>query len=223
MKKLLKLSVLAAAVFATAYVHADTLSLTQGTQSSTVPDATNIVLNGSDYTTAYSISLDLFGYQGETWTVSPYAVGSYAEPQTQEEALAFNMIGTDPGAYPTWALLNAIYYFSGTYPSSEPIVPQLANTIAVIEGVVNDVDNGAPVAGFPAFDDGSVTMLYASWGSENPSYDGQPPTMIMATSALPVSATPEPTSLLLLATGLLGFASAYRKFKTATSANLDAV
>jgi hypothetical protein len=68
-----------------------------------------------------------------------------------------------------------------------------------------------PDANIPAFDNGYVSLL-------EPAVLGSSQYLLTDTQQamyVPPAATPEPTSLLLLATGLFGFAGTYCKLKKA--------
>jgi hypothetical protein len=206
MKTLLRLSALTLGLaLASTVSYADTVSMTfnsvGGANNGTdyiYPYYFNI--NGSStLTSLMCVSYDNEVWQGESWTATVAPITTTSAVAAQKDAYLFSLLGDS--TYTTNDIQEAIWELSAANPSSVPttsIDPTLLSDAAT---AVSAADEG----GSATFDDGQYLLYPANAGSQNPSTDGTPQNYIG------VSPVPEPGSIFLLATGLLGFAVFYRR------------
>jgi hypothetical protein len=191
--------------FAATASYADTVSMTF--------TGTSGVSNGTDYIYPYYFSIDgsttstnlmcvSFNnevYQGESWTATTAAVTTASSKTAQEDAYLFSLIGD--GIYSNNDIQEAAWYLGASNPSAVPTTPADHALLAAASSAVTQADLG----GMSTFDNGQFTLFTPVAGSQ-PSNDGIPQTFVG------IAPTPEPGSLLLLASGLFGCAGlVYRR------------
>jgi hypothetical protein len=156
-------------------------------------------INGSStQTSLMCVSYDNEIWQGESWTATTSPITTASSIVGQEDAYLFSLIGGS--MYSNNDIQEAAWYLSASNPSSVPTTP---NDTALLLAASNAVTNGIDLS---SFDDGQFTLYTADPGSQIPLTDGTPQNFVG------VSPVPEPGSLLLLATGLFGFAGVlYRR------------
>jgi PEP-CTERM motif len=164
--------------------------------------------NGADYIYPYLFSINgsstltplmcvLFDNNisvGETWTATQQAINTSSSTVAQEDAYLFSLIGG-----PTYSINDiqeAVWFLSASNPASVPITandPLLLSLAAQAVGGPNTA----------SFDNGQFSIYVANDGSQTAGF-GQPQNFVG------ISPTPEPSSLLLLTTGVLGAAGIVR-------------
>jgi hypothetical protein len=185
--------------------YADTVSMTfTGTSGAS---------NGTDYIYPYHFSIDgsttsanlmcvSFNneiYQGESWTATTAAVTTASSKIAQEDAYLFSLIGG--GTYSNNDIQEAAWYLGASNPSAVPTTSADPALLTAASNAVTQADLG----GMSSFDNGQFTLFTPVSGSQ-PSNDGIPQTFVG------LAPTPEPGSLLLLASGLFGCAGfVYRR------------
>ncbi len=187
--------------------YADTVSMTI-TGTSGANNGTDYIypyyfsINGSStQTSLMCVSFDNEIYNGESWTATVSPITTSSSFIAQEDAYLFSQLGD--GTYSNNAIQEAAWYLSASNPSSVPIT---SNDPALLAAASNAVTNGIDLS---SFDAGQFTLYTPVAGSQKPSNDGLPQTFVG------VSPVPEPSSLLLLASGLFGCAGLlYRQRRT---------
>ena len=192
--------------FAATASYADTVSMTF--------TGTSGVSNGADYIYPYYFSINgsttstnlmcvSFNneiYQGESWTATTAGITTASTKTAQEDAYLFSLIGG--GTYSNNDIQEAAWYLGASNPSAVPTTSADPALLAAASNAVTQADLG----GVSSFDDGQFTLFTPVPGSQNPSNDGIPQVFVG------VAPTPEPGSLLLLASGLFGGAGfVYRR------------
>ncbi len=191
--------------FAATASYADTVSMTfTGTSGAN---------NGSDYIYPYYFSIngsksstDLMCvsfnneiYQGESWMATASSITTTSSTTAQEDAYLFSLIGNS--SYSNNDIQEAAWYLSASNPSA---VPTTSNDPALLMAAASAVTL-ADMGGMNNFDSGQFT-LYTPIPGTQPWNDGLPQNFVGT------SVTPEPSSLLLLASGLFGCAAfVYRR------------
>src|ERR1700679_2658759 len=202
MKILLKLSALALGLaMASTVSYADTVSMNFNSVGGASNGTDyiypyNFSINGSSTLTALMcVSYEDEIYQGESWTATTSAITTASSFIDQEDAYLFSLLGDS--AFSANDIQEAAWYLSdpgGAVPTTSEDPALLAD--AAIAVVSADHAGGSS----PSFDNGQYTLYTAVAGSQDPATDGAHKNFVGA------SPVPEPGSLLLLATALLGFA-----------------
>jgi len=138
---------------------------------------------------------------GETWTATQQAINSSSSTTAQEDAYLFSLLGG-----PTYSINDiqeAVWFLSAANPGSVPTTSNDAALLTLAQQAVAGSNTSS-------FDDGQFSIYVANGGSQTPGF-GQPQNFVGLTP------TPEPGSLLLLATGLLSVAGImkFRRQRTA--------
>jgi PEP-CTERM motif len=180
--------------------YADTVSMTF-TGTSGVSNGTDEIfpyffsVNGSSTQTALMcVNFDNEIFQGESWDATTSPITTSSSTTAQEDAYLFSLLGD--GIYSNNDIQEAAWFLSASNPSAVPITAIDPTLLLDASNAVTQADLG----GSSSFDDGQFTLYTPVPGSQNPSNDGLPQSFVG------VSPTPEPNSLLLLASGLFGCA-----------------
>jgi hypothetical protein len=192
--------------FAATASYADTVSMTF-TGTSGVSNGTDYIypyyfsINGSSASTnLMCVSFNNEIYTGESWTATTATITTSSTKIAQEDAYLFSLIGG--GTYSNNDIQEAAWYLGASNPSAVPTTPADPALLAAASAAVTQADLG----GLSNFDNGQFTLFTPVAGSQNPYSDGVPQTFVG------VAPTPEPGSLLLLASGLFGCAGfVYRR------------
>jgi hypothetical protein len=150
-------------------------------------------INGSNtQTSLMCVSFNNEIYQGESWDATVSGITTASSTIAQEDAYLFSQLGD--GTYSDNDIQEAAWYLSASNPSSVPTTSDDPALLLAASNAVTQADLGGP----STFDDGQFTLYTPVSGSQNPSSDGTPQIFVGD------SPVPEPDSLLLLASGLLG-------------------
>jgi hypothetical protein len=113
--------------------------------------------------------------------------------------------GANNGTYSNNDIQEAVWYLSVSNPGSVPTTPSDPTLLPAASNAVTQADLG----GGSTFDNGQFTLYTAVPGTQNPSTDGTPQSLVGD------SPVPEPRSLLLLASGLFGCAAVVYRIRRA--------
>ena len=127
---------------------------------------------------------------GETWTATQQAINTSSSTTAQEDAYLFSLIGGP--TYSVNDIQEAVWFLSASNPSSVPVTSNDSLLLSLAAQAV-----GGPNTAY--FDNGQFSIYIANPGSQTAGY-GQPQNFVG------LSPTPEPSSILLLTTGVLGVA-----------------
>jgi hypothetical protein len=196
--------------FASTASYADTVTLTF-TGTSGASNGTDSIypyffsVDGSNtQTSLMCVSFDDEIFQNESWDATVSSITTASSTIAQEDAYLFSLIGDS--SYSNNDIQEAAWFLSASNPSAVPTTPSDPALLLAASNAVTQADLGGP----STFDDGQFTLYTPVAGTQNPSTDGTPQTFVGD------SPVPEPRSLLLLATGLLGCASLVYRRRHAT-------
>jgi PEP-CTERM motif len=154
-------------------------------------------VNGSSPTVAMMCaSFDDHITFGESWTATLETITTASSVAQQEDAYLYTQLG-NPN-YSVEDVQEAVWYLSDSTPGT---VPLTANDPTLLTDALAAV-TAADLGGSQSFDNGEVALLVPIAGSQTPG-NGTPQSFLVDPT---IVATPEPGSLLLTGTGLLGSA-----------------
>jgi hypothetical protein len=158
-------------------------------------------VNGSNtQTSLMCVSYNDDIYQNESWDASLSAITTASSTVAQEDAYLFSQLGD--GTYSNNDIQEAAWFLSASNPGLVPITADDRSLLIAASSAVTQADLG----GASTFDSGQFTLYTPVPGTQNPSTDGTPQSLVG------VSPVPEPRSLLFLASGLFGCAAlVYRR------------
>jgi hypothetical protein len=212
MKTLLRLSALTLGLaLASTVSYADTVSMTFNSVGGAVSDGGayyvypyNFTVDDVSDIALMCVSFDDEIQTGESWPATTSAITTASVALAQEDAYLFSLIGSvgSSGAPTIQDIQEAAWDLSVT--GTQPFGGSSAAAALAVEAFDVIKTGGTDLS---SFDDGQYT-LYTPTGND---VTGEPSGDTMPQTFVGVSPVPEPSSLLLLASGLLGFAVFYRR------------
>jgi|GEM_PF-6244115 hypothetical protein len=180
--------------------YADTVSMTFTGTSGASNGTDNIfpyffsIDGSSTLASLLCVNFDNEIFQGESWDATTSSITTSSSKTAQEDAYLFSLLGDS--TFSNNDIQEAVWFLSASNPSAVPITSNDHTLLLDASNAVTQADLG----GSSTFDDGQFTLYTPVPGSQDPSNDGLPQSFVG------VSPTPEPNSLLLLTSGLLGCA-----------------